>query len=80
MLNPPLIRGDIEITDVIPQQRVFFVIIHVKADPYEMGTVHVQSHIANRTRIATKYLVDEGYIVDPLSPWTAMVSSVCHPV
>ena len=76
----PIILRDVEITQLIPEQKVFFVVVHVKASPYEMGSVRVQSHLSNRIAYATKYLVDEGFIPDPLSPWTAMVSSVCHPI
>jgi hypothetical protein len=79
MLTPFIIHGDIEITRLIPEQKVFFVIIHL-TNPYGQDAARVQSYLSQRIFVATKYLIDEGYIADPKSPWTAMVSSVCHPV
>jgi hypothetical protein len=75
----PIIRGDVEITALDPFTRVFWVVLHVKANPVDMGTAWMHEHFARRVDYAAKYLIDEGWIPDPKSPWSAMISTVCYP-
>jgi hypothetical protein len=76
----PIVLRDVEITSLSPFFKRITLVVHIQALPIQMRSYEVQSHISTRVRCAVKYLVDEGFIPDPLKEnWQCIISSICHP-
>ena len=75
----PIIMRDIEVTSIDPILRTFDLVVHVKATPLQMHTPGVEAHISDRVHYAVRYLVEEGFIPDPMNEnWRCTIAGKCH--
>lgn len=78
ILNPPLKVGAVEVTSVNEQVRSIHLMVHITARPQDVKTMEVQAWTTSQIQNACRYLVNEGFVTEPLDSWLTHIGAILH--
>jgi len=74
----PLVIGDVEVLGIFPEEKVFKLIVHMKAAPIQLHTTQLQRQMGMKVAKAVDYMTHEGFLPTPLDgDWKCVVTGIC---